>query len=126
MGLLNAQGGGNINPAQLMQMMQMMQQQQSDPFSKSMPGDGLLNSGNSAYMPQQGPQNPQDPQMMQAPMQGADPKPGLPSLPPDFGGFGFGRYAPKEVQPMGIRQQLIQQLISQLPQLTMRGNMGGM
>lgn len=122
-------------PAGLMQqIMQMMQTQRQDPFSQGMPGEGLLGAGGMAP-PQQGSAGgmmPQMPGLADAQMQGqqlipneqastistdfADTQPGLPNLPDSFGGFGFGQFAPKEVQPVGLRQQLIQQLMT---------NMGG-
>jgi len=126
---------GQFDPQMMQQIMQMMQTQRQDPFSRPMPGQGLLGDGNMAspQMPQ-GPQAPGpemmgqmpgmdmggmqgNPGMMQAPTEFADTQPGLPNLPSSFGGFGFGQFAPEEVQPMGLRQQYIQQLMKTMPQM---------
>ncbi len=116
-GMLNQGMQGGFDPEQLLQMLQA---QGNDPFLKPMPGDDLLGAGNMA-MPQQqmgqqgmqGQQQPQMPGLEQAPM-GGDMPPGLPNIPQNMGGFGLGQFAPKEFQPVGIRQQLIQALMQQL------------
>lgn len=124
MGLLD-----NIDPAMFMQMLSA---QNHDPFSKQLPGDRVL--------PQMGGQQPQggmQPQQEGLP-QSLSPEgqpvnqpqsfnnvstdfanlaPGLPNLPDSFTGFGFGQNAPKQFHPMGIRQQLIQQLLSHMPSM---------
>lgn len=127
----------------MQQIMQMMQTQKQDPFSRPMPGQGLLGEGNMAgpgmEQPPMPPMSPGmqgvpgmdmggmqgNPGMMQSPTEFADTQPGLPNLPSSFGGFGFGQFAPKEVQPMGLRQQYIQQLMKMMPQGGMGPDMGG-
>lgn len=130
---------GQIDPQMMQQILQMMQTQRQDPFSRPMPGQGLLGDGNIASpQMQQPPMSPEmmgqmpgmdmggmqgNPGMMQAPTEFADTQAGLPNLPSSFGGFGFGQFAPKEVQPVGLRQQYIQQLMKMLPQGSMGGGM---
>lgn len=116
---MGALAGGGIDPTALLQMLTM---QSKDPFSKGLPGDGLLGPGGMSVpnMPQlSGMQQAQDnaqmvdpaAQMQTIPTDFADTQPGLPNLPDNMGGFGFGQFAPKEVQPMGLRQQLIQHIM---------------
>lgn len=127
---------GQIDPAVIQQIMQMMQTQKQDPFSRPLPGQGLLGDGNMASPQMKQPIGPEmmgqmpgmdmggmqgNPGMMQAPTDFSDTQAGLPNLPSSFGGFGFGQFAPQETQPMGLRQQYIQQLMKMMPQ----GGMGG-
>lgn len=119
----NQDGMQGIDPQQLMQMLAM---QRRDPFSRNLPGMGLLGDGGMSMGPQQGmdqsmpPMGQQaDTQLNQMPGQpdlatNNDVAPGLPNLPQNFGGFGYGQFAPKSVQPMGIKQQLIAHLMQQL------------
>ncbi len=146
MGSLGGMGGqmgqGQMDPMQLMQMLQM---QQKDPFSRSLPGDGLMgpggmsappqaadlaNMGGHQQDPQQGLGLPQTPDMNTISTDFTDTQPGLPNLPDNFQGFGFGQYAPKVNEPSqmslgnmggrennaqpGVRQQMIQQLMQHL------------
>lgn len=116
-GMLNGAGMGGIDPQMLSQAMGMARQ---DPFSRAMPGNALLGDGAMAspQMPGQeqmnAPQGGPESQMM-ANMASAPPT--LPNLPTNFGGFGFGRYAPKMHEGNPMRRQLIQQLMQMMPQL---------
>lgn len=129
--------GASSQPNQLLQMMQM---QKRDPFSRPLPGSGLLGDGGMAApqmpgmagqpsggQPQQGLGQPQTPDMNTISTDFADTQPGLPNLPDNFLGFGFGQYAPKTTQPpqmgltqssqgdnSGMRQQMIAQLLQHL------------
>lgn len=125
---------GGANPQQLMQM---LSQGRADPFSRPLPGTGLMGDGNLAPPMPQMPQMPQQPGLNQmgpmsqmgqemnppdnfssVPTDFANTQPGLPNLPDSFKGFGFGQFAPQEVQPMGLRQQYIKQLLGQfMPQM---------
>lgn len=130
--------GQQLDPQMIQQILAMLRQQNADPFNKPMPGEGLLGAGGMSQgsgMPQGGggfAQNlptsapmsamPNDQQVAPnatatIPTDFADTQPGLPNLPDSFTGFGFGQFAPKQMQPVGIRQQLIQQI--------MNGNRGG-
>jgi hypothetical protein len=119
-----------LDPQMLQQIMQMMSMQKSDPFSKPMPGEGLLGSGGLS-MPQP---NGMVQSMRGEPNMGGQPQeqknrmdtvstsfantqPGLPNLPDSFGGFGYGQFAPKEFNPPGLRQQYIQNMLKMLPHL---------
>jgi hypothetical protein len=122
-----------------------------------MPGSGLLGDGGMSMGQPQGMQpmgQPQMPGMGTQPMgmQGmgqqsgmqnnstistdfANTQPGLPNLPDSFSGFGYGQFAPKEVQTQGngtggmqggMRQQMISQLMQHLmPQLMNGQGFGG-
>lgn len=130
MGSLAGMPNQGMDPQSLVQMLRM---QAKDPFSKGMPGDDLLGPGGMSP-----PQNPGMPGMQQAQNNAqmvdpaaqmqtistdfADTQPGLPNLPDSFGGFGYGQFAPKETQPVGLRQQLIQHIMSLMQQ---QGGMGG-
>lgn len=113
-GMLSQGMQGAFNPEQLLQMLQA---QGSDPFARPMPGEDLLGSGGMAQPQMQQQQMGGAPQqgMEQAPM-GGDMPPQLPNIPTNMGGFGLGQYAPKEFQPVGLRQKLIQALMQQLGQ----------
>lgn len=136
-------GGQQIDPQMLMQMMQMQKQ---DPFTKSLPGQALLGDGGMAMPqmpgmdnpinnPQQGMGGPQIPGMNTISTDFANTQPGLPNLPDSFLGFGFGQFAPQEVQtgpggqggmPGGMRQQLIMQMLNQLLPQMQQGMQNGM
>lgn len=125
MGLLDGMMGGGQNPFEQYQAMQ------ANPFTQQIPGMEYL-SGMGNPM-QQGGQlpggfNPQEQGMPQPGLQEGVPTdfagvpPGLPNLPQDMQGFGFGEGAPQ----MNINTNLRQDLISQLLQQLMQGGMGGM
>lgn len=91
---------------------------QANPFSRALPGSEYLPNGGqppgpaplgSAGLPKGESVIPTD---------FAGTPPGLPNLPEDMQGFGFGQSAPKMNVNKGLRQDLIQQLLQQL--------MGGM
>ena len=149
MGVMGSMQTGGVNPQALMQMLQM---RQKDPFSRGMPGEGLLGQGGMSMpeMPQapgladtqmNNPQQfsgaPQEPGMSTISTDFANTQPGLPNLPDSFLGFGYGQFAPKEVQTGGggaggmqggMRQQMIMQMLQQLlPQMQNGGlDLGGM
>ena len=109
----------NFDPVQFLQMLAA---QNKDPFSKPMTADKFLpQMGDQGSLPQtlapslEGQQSPQDFQDISTDF--VNTQPGLPNLPDTFTGFGFGQTAPKEYNPIGLRQQLIQQLLSQLPSM---------
>lgn len=118
--MLNGGAMGGLDPQMLSQMMGMARQ---DPFSRAMPGNALLGDGAMASpqmpgMEQQQPQTQDPKQAMEAQVaQMASAPPTLPNLPSNFGGFGFGRYAPEMHEGNPMRQQLIQQLMQMMPQL---------
>lgn len=158
MGVMGSMDTGGMDPQALMQMMQM---RQKDPFSRGMPGEGLMGAGGlspASQPPSQAPAqlpgladtqmgNPQQfsgapeaPGMSTISTDFANTQPGLPNLPDSFLGFGYGQFAPKEVQTGpgmqggmqgGMRQQMIMQMLQQLlPQMMGQGGgqgaMGGM
>lgn len=110
----------NLNPAQITQALEVGRK---DPFSRPLPGasllgdGGMLALGNQFQMPSNNFASgaPQMPGMQQFSTDFADTQPGLPNLPDNFQGFGYGQFAPKEHQG-DIRQQLIQQLMQSLSQ----------
>lgn len=139
MSALGSMQTGGVDPQALMQMMQAGRR---DPFSRPMPGDSLMGPGGMALPqapgladtqmnnPQQGMGGPQLPGMNTISTDFANTQPGLPNLPDSFLGFGYGQFAPKEVEtapgaqggmPGGMRQQMIMQMLQQL----MQGGMGG-
>lgn len=127
--MLGGMGGGQGGQVDPMQLLQMLQMSQKDPFSKPLPGEGLLGPGGMSPQqpmgqPAQAPgmpgQAPQNPASSTISTDFADTQPGLPNLPDTFKGFGFGQYAPEEHKP-DPRQQLIQQL---LQALSMGGGQG--
>lgn len=146
-GMLN-QGMGGMDPQSLMQMLKMGQK---DPFSRPMPGEGLMGLGGMAMPesahpqapglmdtqmnnPQQGMGGPQLPGMSTISTDFANTQPGLPNLPDSFLGFGYGQFAPKEVgtgpgqeggMQGGMRQQMIMQMLQQLLPQMQQGGMGG-
>jgi len=134
-GGMGSMGGmGGINPEQLMQMLSMGGR---DPSAKPMRGDGLMGPGGMqpggmAGTAREGmaqdimQQPPQIPGMDTISTDFANTQPGLPNLPDSFGGFGYGQFAPKEVQPQGLRQQLISHLMGQLMPGQSSPSMGGM
>jgi len=122
MGLLDGMNNaGNSNPIQILQMLRMQNQ---DPFSRSLPGEGLLGQGNMSIpqmgqeQAQQDPMQQMNPEMMNssAALNGGN----LPNFPKSFNGFGLGQFAPKE-QPANMRQQMIMQLLQTLPQMMTGG-----
>jgi hypothetical protein len=131
-GAQGSQSMGGMDPSSLMQMLQMGRQ---DPFSRPMPGDGLMGAGNmpsmqsmpglEQYNPQGG-QAPQMPGMNTISTDFANTQPGLPNLPDSFSGFGFGQFAPQEHAGNNTRQQLISRLMEMMPQLSGGMNTGGM
>lgn len=140
----------SIDPTQILQMLQASNK---DPFSRSLPGEGLLGQGGMGLPqmpglaqqqqnnPQQGMGAPQMPGMSTISTDFTGTQPGLPNLPDSFLGFGYGQFAPQEVKtgqgsqggmPGGMRQQMIMQMLQHLmPQLQaggqdqMSGGMGG-
>lgn len=117
-GMLNGGAMSGLDPQMLSQLMGMARQ---DPFSRAMPGSALLGDGGMASPQMPGMEQPQaqDPnQAMEAQVaQLASSPPPLPNLPQNFGGFGFGRYAPEMHEGNPTRQKLIQQLMQMMPQL---------
>lgn len=115
MGLL---GNAGIDPQMLQQL---FAQGQSDPFAQNIPGQELL--GMPQQQPMQQPQNPSfaDQLAQQEPPPEMMQPQGLPELPEEMGGFGFGQTAPQMTggqglgqQDIGLRQQLISQLLPQM------------
>lgn len=130
-------------------LMALLGAQRKDPFTRPMPGEGLLGPGGMAMPehpqgmqpspmggPQAGMNEPQVPGMNTISTDFQDTQPGLPNLPDSFQGFGYGQFAPKESQGMagamkgpgagldndGVRQQLIRDMMRQLlPQLAAGG-----
>lgn len=124
MALLDDMGGMNSILAQFgPQLLQMMQMQQQDPFTRPIQGENYLNSGmnsqsgNAGWPSENAPPKAMDSGFGSISTDFANTQPGLPNLPDSFAGFGYGQTAPKTVQPGGIKQQLIQQLLNQLPML---------
>lgn len=120
------------------------QQMQANPFTRQIPGTQYLNQPMQGMSPMGGapgamPMNPMGMGQMQ-PQMGAprfNPRlgtgnlpqgesvvptdfagvpPGLPNLPQDLQGFGFGQMAPKMNVNTNLRSNLIQQLLQQLMQ----------
>ena len=112
------QGMQGLDPQAIQQLMQIYQQSQQDPFTRSMPGEQIL--GQSQPPPVMGMGQPEMDQGQQSPYGGMAPStdfsntpPGLPNLPDNLGGFGFGQNAPV-MQGPSLKQQMIQQLLSQM------------
>lgn len=146
-GFLNS-GMGQLDPAFIMSL---MASSRKDPFTRPMPGEGIVGPGGLGGQfagpprmdgqpqgPQQGMQEPQMPGMNTISTDFQDTQPGLPNLPDSFQGFGYGQFAPKEnqggmasiangsqgqsMQGQNLRQQLIQDMMRQLmPQLAAGG-----
>ena len=123
-------GMQQFDPQMMQQILQMMNQQKQDPFSRTMPGEGLLGSGGMATPNQGGmvQSAPHDNNMGGQPQEQKNQvdtistsfnstPPGLPNLPDSFGGFGYGQFAPKEFSPPGLRQQYIQQMLKMMPHM---------
>ncbi len=124
MGLLDQMMGGGMQGNPFAQYQQM----QANPFTRQIPGTEYLggmgqDSGNpmggGMGAPQDMPYNES-----QIPTDFAGVPPGLPNLPEDMQGFGFGQAAPEMNVNNGLRQSLIQNLLSQLMQQS--GSGGGM
>jgi len=121
MGMLDSIfGGGAMQENPFAQYQQM----QANPFTRMIPGSEYLSG-----MPGQGMQEMQGfPSTMSQspenpyPTDFAGVPPGLPNLPEDLQGFGFGQTAPQMNTNSNLRQNLIQQL---LKQLMSQGGMGG-
>lgn len=104
------------------------QQMQANPFTRQIPGteylsgmNGNMGAGNMRGMPgiagmQQQPQEP--------PTDFAGVPPGLPNLPQDLQGFGFGETAPQMNINNKLQENLLQQLIQQLMGVQNGGSQG--
>ena len=103
------------------------QQMQANPFTRQIPGteylsgmNGQMGGGNMGGMP---PMNaaPQE-QQQEVPSDFAGVPPGLPNLPQDLQGFGFGETAPQMNINNKLQESLLQQLIQQLMSAQGGGN----
>lgn len=118
-GMLN---GGQLDPMMIQQLMQQLSAGRSDPFQRPIPGQELLAQPSQPQM---------QPEGGDAGFAGSEvatdfgtTQPGLPNLPDSFGGFGFGQNAPKMTQPQGLREKIIEQLLSQMTSGGMNGFIG--
>lgn len=99
-------------------------QMQANPFTRQLPGMGYL----PPLPPQQAPRMPMLNQgmgeigNMPLPPDFAGQTQTFPNIKDDLQGFGFGAFAPKVNQNGSFRQNLIQQLLSQM---SMQGMPGG-
>lgn len=103
------------------------QQMQANPFTQQIPGSEYLGiaddsiGGANAFGAQSGQVTPD----MGVPTDFAGAPPGLPNLPENLQGFGFGQNSPQMNVNSNLRQDLIKQLLTQLMQQSGGGMMGG-
>ena len=118
-----------MSPQFLQQIMQQMGAQQANPMQRPIAGEQFLSGLGQLPQPdaggmlsgqlpggqglEGGPQMP--PGGLPFATDFSNVAPGLPNLPDEFGGFGFGQTAPQQFEPQqNLRQQLIEQLLGQM------------
>lgn len=95
-------------------------QMQANPFTRMLPGSEYFNQTGSDYLNSFGSrgQNPDDFNQVSTDFAGT--APGLPNLPDNLMGFGFGQTAPEMNVNDSLRQTLIKSLVDQM----MNGSIG--